>query len=414
MTNSAQHQSRSFNVRSLPATAALAMAIMFALTGVAPSAQAQTWTVLHNFTGGSDGGIPSAGLTMDKAGNFYGTTATGGDYHCGTVFKLSRKTGGWLFQPLYAFTGPDGCNPEARVIIGHDGTLFGTTNYGGSEQKGTVFHLQPPPGVCKSFVCPWKETVLHSFAGGSDGQWPIYSDLAIDAQGNIYGTTPNGGGASDCQGGCGVVFKLSASTGWTESILHTFQGNNDGLVPYSGVIFDAAGNLYGTTAIYGNTGEGTVYELSPAGGGWAESILYTFPNFNDGGIPYGTLIFDEAGNLYGTTSMDGLKDGGTAYELSPSGGGWNFSVLYSFTAYAGSTAGLTMDAAGNLYGTLAFADMEVFRLTPSGGGWTLTGFSGAAGDGPLGGVVLDASGNLYSTASGGGTYGYGVIFQITP
>ena len=99
MTNSAQHQSRSFNVRSLAATAALAMAIMFALTGVAPSAQAQTWTVLHNFTGGSDGGIPSAGFTMDQAGNFYGTTATGGDYHCGTVFKLSRKTGGWLFQP---------------------------------------------------------------------------------------------------------------------------------------------------------------------------------------------------------------------------------------------------------------------------------------------------------------------------
>jgi uncharacterized repeat protein (TIGR03803 family) len=159
---------------------------------------------------------------------------------------------------------------------------------------------------------------------------------------------------------------------------------------------------------------GAVYELTPSGAGWTERILYRFSGTDDRGLPRGGLIFDPSGNLYGTTSTDGQRNGGTVYELTPSNGAWTFNLLYSFTAYEGSNASLAMDAAGNLYGTLSLADTEVFKLSLSNGVWTQTGFNGAAGDSPLGSVVLDANGNVYTTATGGGTYGVGVIFEITP
>jgi uncharacterized repeat protein (TIGR03803 family) len=395
-----------------PIGSAFAIVLML-IVFTGPPAQAQVFTTLHAFTGGGDGSAPYAGLSMDRAGNLYGTASFGGHSGgacgggCGTVFKMERNGSSWLLVPLYAFGGPDGATPQARVIIGPSGNLYGTTTYGGSAGKGVVFRLQPPPAACKTALCPWRETVLYSFAGGSDGAYPTFGDLTFDRQGNIYGTTPDGGSGSCAGVGCGVVYELSPSSGgWTEKILYSFRGGQDGLAPYAGVVFDNAGNLYGTAA-FGGTGQvGIVYKLAPSGSGWTESTIYTFTQQSDGGEPYGGLIFDAAGNLYGTTLF------GTVYEMTPSSGGWAFQLLYTFmNVYEGSSATLTFDSAGNLYGTLADAAQEVFRLTPSGGQWTLTGFAGDIGAFPLGNVVLDASGNLYTTAA---EFGQGYVFEVTP
>ncbi len=378
------------------------------------AAQAQTFTVLHTFNE-HDGWQPDAGLSMDQAGNLYGTTGYGGDHcaeGCGTVFKLEHKNSSWVFYPLYAFSGPDGNNPQARVIFGPDGNLYGTTTNGGAAGKGEVFRLQPPPRACQSFLCPWILTVLYSFQGAGDGANPTYGDLMFDHAGNIYGTTPSGG-SSNCRDGCGVVYELSPSNGgWTEKVLYSFSGGSDGANPYAGVIFDNAGNLYGTTASGGLSVEGeycgVVYKLTPSGSGWTESVIYSFTGQSDGSVPEGGLIFDQSGNLYGVTYGFGV-----VYELMPSNGSWTFNVLYNLEAYLGSLEPLTMDPAGNLYGTLESAD-EVFKLTPSNGGWTQTGFSGASGNNPVSNVILDASGNLYATASEGGADNAGVVFEITP
>ncbi len=374
---------------------------LFTLALFTTAAQAQTFTILHNFTGGTGGDSPFAGLSMDRAGNLYGTTAYGGrqggactQYStCGTVFEMKRKGSGWIFYTLYEFSGPDGQTPEARVIIGPDGNLYGTTTAGGETGGGTVFRLQPPPSFCKAFTCPWTETVLHSFKGGSDGANPTYGDLAFDQAGNIYGTTPNGG---DNQSG--TVFELSPSgSTWTETVIHAFNGS-DGYEPYAGVIFDNAGNLYGTTS-GGEGGNGNAFEMTHSASGWSLSVIYNFP-FPGGA--YGGLVRDSAGNLYGITAFDPA-----VYELSPSNGSWTYNVLYTLGGYF-STSQLTMDAAGNLYGTIVISDTEVFRLTPSGGQWTMTGFSGSAGADPYGNVIFDTSGNLYATAS------EDCVFEITP
>ena len=403
----------------------LALAIVLALAVVAnPAAQAQTFTVLHSFTDGADGAEPYAGVTMDRMGNLYGTTtAGGGNNGGGTVFKLSHRGTGWTLSTLYAFvqTG-DGSLPAARVVFSPDGTLYGTTYYGGQTGNGTVFNLRPPATACRSVLCPWTETVLYSFTGGNDGSHPYFGDLIFDSAGNIYGTT-NVGGAH----GEGVVFKLTHSNGdWTESVLYSFTGGNDGSYPYSGVIFDSTGNLYGT-ATYGGSGfNGAVYELSPSGSGWTESTVYSFTGgASDGGSPIGGITFDAHGNLYGTTNVGGPGDGGTAWELTPSGGNWNFTLLQGFEGYQGPYDTPTLDAAGNVYGTSIFSgggDGEAFELTPSGGGWHYTSyaFNGNDGYAPTGGVVLDAEGNLYGTTFAGGTghgqncSGCGVVFEISP
>ena len=305
-------------------TFVIAISTVLVLTVVATqSAQAQTFTVIHNFTGGLDGGYPWAGLTMDEAGNLYGTagytgTAGCGGDGCGTVYQLKHKGSGWVFNLLYSFTGgSDGGNPYARVIFGPDGALYGTTRYG----NGTVFNLKPGPTACKTALCPWTVTVLHQFAGyPSDGSDPYSGDLFLDQSGNIYGTTEYGG-RNQCGrfgAGCGTVYELTPSgSGWTESRLYNFLDDGSGTNPTAGVTMDKAGNLYGTTELRRNgffPGNGTVFQLMPFG---KEKLLHSFQGGSDGSKPFAGVIFDQSGNLYGATQQFG------------DGGGW-----YSFRAVA--------------------------------------------------------------------------------
>jgi uncharacterized repeat protein (TIGR03803 family) len=255
--------------QSIPGVNCWLLILLMAAVLSVPAA-AQTFTVLHSFSG-ADGGTPKSGLTMDRAGNLYGTTMVGGNYNpscfantgCGTVFKLSHSGTGWVLSQLYRFNGTsDGATPMARVVLGPDGALYGTTYYFGPNNDGTVFKLQPPATFCHSVSCPWTETTLIGLAQ-STGDAPL-GDLTFDAAGNIYGTTALGGVFENCEGsGCGVVYKLSHSGGtWTEDILYNFTDGADGASPRGGVIFDQAGNLYGTafTEIFQGHRAGVVFD----------------------------------------------------------------------------------------------------------------------------------------------------------
>ena len=439
MHSKAQFRSSVSRTRWLVTNAVLAIAIVFALATItAQSAQAQNFTVLHNLNGLQDGYYPISGVTVARNGDLYGTTQysglAGGDCYlgCGTAFRLVRKGSGWIFTTLYSFAGGnDGGNSYARVIFGPDGSLYGTTSAGGGGSCeggcGTVFNLKPPPHATANVLGGWTETVLYRFTGGDDGGMPVGADLVFDRAGSLYGTTL-GGGTGNCQGGCGTVYKLTPSNGgWTESVLHSFTTQDgDGQRPWGGVIFDQPGNLYGTTTNGPFGSFGTIYKLVPAGLTWTEQILYTFKQASDGEYPYSGLIFDQLGNLYGTTCCGGPGGIGAAFEFTPSGSG-TFTLLYgSFGGYGGPDGSLTMDAAGNLYGTTesggAYNFGSVFKLTPGNGGWTYTSLHDFCAGGspcsdgalPHGGVAFDSQGNLYGTTAEGGTSNSGVIWEITP
>jgi uncharacterized repeat protein (TIGR03803 family) len=327
------------------------------------------WTkrVLHNFDG-ADGIGPSAGLIFDAAGNLYGTTGAGGDlqcalgYGCGTVFELSPGADGkWTEKTLYRFTGQgDGGFPEAGLVLDSAGNLYGTTYEGGD--LGTVCYDAPIGGCGTVFElvpgnnAQWTETVLYQFTGtDGDGAYPL-AGLIFDASGNLYGTTSQGGGAGGC--GCGSVFQLIPGAGgtWTENVLHRFSGK-DGYSPRASLILDAAGNLYGTTAFGGAACKagfcGTVFELTPgAHGEWSETILRSFYKQRS---PVSPLIFDATGNLYGTTDYGGkYSSEGIVFELAPGANGvWSEKTLHSFGKTndgAHPQAGLIADTTGNFYG----------------------------------------------------------------
>jgi uncharacterized repeat protein (TIGR03803 family) len=276
--------------------------------------------------------------------------------------------------------------------------------------------------------------VLHSFAG-RDGAYP-FAGLIFDTAGNLYGTTVG----NACDGSHGTVFKLApgANGSWTEKVLHSFGSGTDGAELVAGLVFDGEGNLYGATFGGGASYYGVAFELSPgANGNWTEAVLYSFGSGQyDGGGPQAGLIFDATGNLYGTTSLGGVGDSGTVFQLARSNGQWTETVLYSFctshhcTDGAYPQAGLIFDSTGNLYGTTleggnlkycpgghGYGCGTVFRLAPSNGRWTETvlhTFFPKAGDDPSAGLILDPAGNLYGTASGGGATGYGTVFELTP
>ena len=407
------------------ATAAPAIVIAFALAMMlAQGAQAQTFQVIHQFTGAGDGGFPLTGLTMDSAGNFYGAACLGGHGY-GTIFKLWQVGGGWRITPLYTFQGGyDGSCPHGRVIFGPDGSLYGTTYEGGGGCSsnggcGTVFRLTPPASVCKAALCPWTETVLYR-AAADDGE-ELWGEVVFDQAGNLYSTVALGGPHEG-----GYVFELTPNgNNWTSQILYAFNlGNGDCNAPDAGLVFDSSGNLYGT-ADDGGMSNGAVFQLTPSGSGWTENILFDFNGLGDGDGPEASLLRDGYGNLYGTTFTLGPHGGGTVFELTPSGGGWTFSMLYAFTFFDNNGSGLlapmSMDANGNLYSTTFECEEcqgTVFQLTPGSGGWTrnvLYRFSGGDDGGlPHSSVLIDSSGNLYGTASSNGDYGQGVIWEITP
>jgi uncharacterized repeat protein (TIGR03803 family) len=403
--------------------------LLISLIGFAAvSAEAQTYTVLHNFSGGGDGREPYAGLSMDRAGNFYGTTVYGGNlnncdlsYGCGVVFKLAREGSGWVLSALYTFQGgADGETPYAGVTVGPDGSLYGTTELGGMLTGcvgvgcGTVYKLTPPATVCKAVSCPWTKTVLYEF-NGADGDEPLYGNLIFDQAGNLYGTTEAGGAY-----GAGTVYELTPSNGvWTESVLWSFTGGDDGRAPCSGVTFDSAGNLYGTTVFGGTNQAGNVYELSPSGSGWTEKTLFSLDGVYEGYESIGGVAMDHQGNLYGTARFEGAQGGGTAFQLAPSDGGWTYTLMQAFSGIAGPVDTPTLDAAGSVYVTSTFTGGNggVFKLTPSNGGWnsaTLHSFNGNDGSAPVGGVILETNGNVYGSTANGGTDGKGVVFEITP
>jgi len=384
---------------------------------------ASKYKVLHKFSGGEDGGSPFAGLILDAAGNLYGTTYAGGLNNYGTVFELELNSdGSWTEKVLHRFTGGnDGSYPEAGLVFDQAGNLYGTTVGGGAGMDGTVFELEPNSDGS------WTERVLHSFTGSDDGAFPYCAPI-FDVDGNLYGTTLRGGGSDRCTEGCGIAFKLSpgADGNWTETVLHRF-GADGADVPGPGLVLDATGSLYGTAG-GGLDGYGKVFKLRPdSDGSWTQIVLYNFTGGVDGQYPNSTPIFDATGDLYGTTVRGGTHDDGTVFKLGPkSDNPWKESILHSFADHPGfePTGGVTFDGAGNLYGVTFFGGPEsagvVFKLAPrSHGSWAfhvLHVFYNKPAALPEGGLILNKAGNLYGTteACGNDPGCWGVVYEVTP
>ncbi len=337
------------------------------------------WTekTLLSFNGGSGGSTPVGGVIVDSSGNLYGTTKLGGAKGMGVAFKLSRSSSGvWTEKVLHSFgSGKDGQYPTASLVLDSESNLYGTTEGGGAfgngteSTGGTAFKLAP--GSSGS----WTETVIHSFGNGTDGAVPR-ANLITDSNGNLYGTTTLGGAFS-----VGTAFELKPQSGggWKETILHNFNpafNNNqtDGYKPYAGLTFDHSGNLFGTTVLGGYSSGGVVFELSPAAGSWTETILYSFNWLSFETAPYSGVVFDASGHLYGTViGKPNYPDiYGVVYKLTPQTGTfWIENDLYGFDRTHGAEPGvgyLAIDSSGNLYGATQFGganqDGVVFKVTP--------------------------------------------------
>jgi uncharacterized repeat protein (TIGR03803 family) len=311
--------------------------------------------------------------------------------------------------------------PKGRLNISDAGPGFGSTKLAAAAIRG-AFTLAVLSALLLAAARPAQaqaETVLYTFTGSPDGANPS-SSLARDSAGNLFGTTTYGGLEN-----YGTVFELSpsGSGGWNEAVIYGFTGGTDGANPYSSLIFDSVGNLYGTASAGGTNGNGVVFELSPAGSTWTETVLHSFAGTPDGATPMAGLTMDAAGNLYGATPYGGTGDGtGTVFELSPSGGGWTEQVIYDLDinvgtcGYFASTSGLTIDAAGNIFGA---ACSIVFELSPNGEhGWApsvIHTFTGAPIDGRAanGTPVLDKAGHLYGTTYFGGKYDNGTVYKLS-
>ena len=387
-------------------------------------------TPLHTFTNQADGGTSGAGVIVSASGVLYGTASSGGTNGLGTVFSLTPPVTGkiWAQATLWAFTGgADGAMPEGALIADSTGALYGTTTGGGTGVAGTVFKLTPPG----SGQTAWTETTLYSFMHGTDGGAPTVG-LIADASGALYGTTGSYGA------GFGTVFKLTppakGQTAWTETTLLSFDGGANGGVPLGSLLIDSAGNLYGTASHGGtNAVDGIVFELSPSGGSYTETVLWNFTGA-DGAHPASALIADTAGDLYGTTAFGGAYAGGTVFELSPpavSGGAWTRTTLWNFSPTQGGLypfGSLLADKTGALYGaTFGYSPEDlysvpatIYRLTPPPQGssqWTgttLAVMTNNTGLNVLSALATDIRGRLYGTASlKGNPRGYGTVFTVT-
>jgi uncharacterized repeat protein (TIGR03803 family) len=378
----------------------LAMALMLPTGAVAAS----KYKVLRSFTG-KNGLYPFGDLIFDGAGNLYGTTEEGGVHKFGTAFKLiPHANGKWTERVLHSFVD---LPAAGGLILDASGNLYGQVEDG-------VFKLAPNEDGT------WTESLIASM------RLNYANDLISDAAGDIYGEEQLGGNF-----GYGKIFELTPNSDgtWTENDLYSFDGS-DGKTPTGGLIFDAAGNLYGAAVTGGGPPNwGLIFKLTPnLDGSWTESVLYTFTGGKDGAVP-SRLILDLAGNLYGTTFSGGNfncgRSGcGVVFKLDTSG---KESVLHAFAGHPAAepyVCGLIFDGAGNLYGTAEGGGAQnggaVFKLTPSSdGSWAfsvLHTFQGNPALHPRGGLVIDKAGNLYGTSHdcGSGTGCYGVVFEITP
>ena len=401
MTNSGQHRTWIL----------VTLAFVIVLGVVATqSAQARSFTDLYNFTGGSDGAYPYAGLVRDSGGNLYGTTGSGGSSGFGVVFKLSKNG---TETVLHSFVGglSDGQYPYGTLAMDAEGNLYGTAAGGGGTGCGGF-----GCGVVFEVNMSGTETVLHSFTGGSDGEYP-YAELVRDAKGNLYGTAAGGGGTG-CGGfGCGVAFKVNKKG--TETVLYSFTGGpTDGCYPHGSLLMDTKGNLYGTTDECGTSDLGTVFKVSKTG---EETVLHSFAGgTTDGDYPfYAGLLMDTEGNLYGNTYYGGASNEGVVYKLSKKG---TLTVLHSFAG--GTTDGCypygtpAMDTRGNLYGTTEHCGASsygiVWKVSNKGKGTVLHSFAGGASDGeyPVAGVILDAKDNPYGDTAGGGASDLGTVYEL--
>lgn len=397
------------------ACAAVALVVLF----VQPSS-AQTESVLYSFTTGDGATTPVGSLIMDSSGNLYGVSGSNTE---GAVYELMPSSGGtWILKILHEFNSLSDGTPAAGLIMDAAGNLYGTCLFGGSTGYfGSVYELKPLSNGT------WKEQVLHSFVNdGHDGNFPD-ATLIFDKAGNLYGTTEEGGLKN-----VGVVFELTpyaGGAGWKEKILYSLPYKqkhwNDLDFP---LVLDSAGNLYGVSD-QGDNGP-YVFKLSPTSQGpWTLTTLYTF-SVNSGpgpNAPWSGVVFDSAGNLYGVTAGGGAQGSGTVYQLSPAADGtWTEHNVVDFPSSCSPAclpeAGITVDSSGNIFGTAAATGTSgvAYEVSPNGDGtWSLSilhAFSGGDdGADPGSGALLDVSGNLYGTTiEGGGTKGRGVVYEITP
>jgi uncharacterized repeat protein (TIGR03803 family) len=402
--------------------AMLVTSILFCTAGLA----ADKYTVVRAFNPSAGGVLPAGALVMDATGNLYGTNTQGGKHNGGTIFELMPNAqGGWTYNDLYDCSSTSDCTlPVGSLVIDNAGNLYGSSLF------GHVFELTRASGA-------WTAIVLHNF--GIEIAPP--SSLVLDASGNLYGINPTGG-----KNNLGYVFKLSpAQTAWALTDLHDFRGidgaattgNTENQV--GGLIFDDAGALYGATVAGGTStkcagGCGVVFQMTNHSGAWTETVLHSLDG-NDGANPIAPLMMDTARNLYGTASSGGAKGLGTVFQLSRVSGGWQASVLHSFSGVhldgAYPDSGVVQDSSGNLYGTTESGGGDhtscqvqsdygcgmVFELSPNGSQWKesiLKAFSGRNDGAFPQGVILDGNGNLYGAAQGGGSEFEGLIFELSP
>ncbi len=406
---------------SLVTRSAPTLAVVGLLLG--PDAAAQL-RVLYSFDE-DEGSYPDTDLVMDAEGHLYGMTVEGGDFGGGTVFELAPTATGWEHSVLHAFTGgADGGQPYGGVTLDDQGNLYGTAVVGGSggvcveDGCGVVFKLTKSGAG-------WTHGVIHDFTGGNDGFGPG-GPVSFDAAGNLYGMTPTGGAF-----GIGIVFQLAPQPDgtWTESVIHAFTGGEDGGAASAGrLLVDASGTIRGVATVGGAHGAGTVFELAPAPGGtWTFTTLYAFQGQPDGVFPYGGLVSDAAGSLYGTTYYGGSKGLGVVYRLSLVNGIWTESVLHGFAGGrdgASSISGLALASNGSLFGTSSEGGAgcncgTIFELAPQpDGSWKASvahRFEGSPdGAYPYAGLVADPSGTLYGATVRGGADDDGTVFGFQP
>jgi uncharacterized repeat protein (TIGR03803 family) len=405
------------NLGSIPSEA-------FSLTGGGNGCmpeQSGNFRVIHDFGGQDDGGSPY-GVAINQAGELFGPTQFGN----GTVFRLLKAGSDWVFSTLYNFAGGDrGASPEG-LIIGLNGILYGDA-YGGvpncesGDYCGLIFGVRPAPTACLTGSCSWSENVPYSFTGPTDA-WQGHG-LVSDKAGNLYGVSQSGGAQQQ-----GAVFELAPSSGgWMESILYSFTGGSDGGGPTS-ILVGNDGNLYGMAAVGGAHGGGVVFQLTPSGNGWTETVLYDLPYMSWGwGTNPHSLIQDSAGNLFGTYDYGGCCDSavGLIFMLSPSDGNWVFTELHHGNQDLDGDdvyANMVFDAAGNLWGTgggiIGCINPDsvgyIFELARTSDGWQYS--TPMYWDGTIfdtgGALATDAQGNLYGTTSSCGSHQHGTVWEL--